>query len=495
MNLKNFDIDKFLHSSFFNIPITNISPIYCEFTKRLEHIAQKAGTGSNGFKQRKEAILKASPNVTQIIRIMTSASYIRPLLELWNENIKYVGNSSPSAVPCTQNIIEHIDDLATNSRKGRLSRMALYDLCRIFFKYYNLLYSLPSISICLRRHIKKYGDSERLFGLEGLRPLAKEFLNENGHKFLAEQASRNGLALVDEAKTHSIPTDKSRFFEVSQHYHYMKKLNALMPNEDSPILLEVSEPRVYESKIDSSSRLGHKVVEILMGSLINGNFSPSGQWRNTILKIAGDPRIPRTSMTYATWWGHIDAKRPQMHYPQRMREWLSKWDLDLFLRIVREYAKQPCNFDMQRMYPAREKFMRGIFHKGLIRESRLFLGSATARYIKNSVDNDYTPHFTRINGQNHLAVFYFNLGRVHIIDGTHNFALRIFDRLPSNSPILDFENNISDWELRAGLMMKYMREFGDQNGYRNITHSGLWQIPAVRFMRSLGLDILEKDVM
>ena len=58
--------------------LVDYSTHYAELCARLHTIGSKAGTGSNGFKLRKQNIMKVQPNITEIIRVMESSKYIRP---------------------------------------------------------------------------------------------------------------------------------------------------------------------------------------------------------------------------------------------------------------------------------------------------------------------------------------------------------------------------------------------------------------------------------
>ena len=448
-------------------------------------MCKKLGTRGQGFKTRREALLHAAPDVRRMINIMQGASFIRPLIDLWLKGHPTVD------IPCTPELLDHLDRLACASRRGRLGRLALRELCQLFFSRYDTLPHLAALCRVLRHQFSLYQMRELLFGLDKFKVQGELFLQAEGHVQLVRLTEAHGSILTDEARAHGIPLTDSRFFETSQYVYYLSRLRKLQANEQSDLLAELQAPHVHENRLSHSKRLGHEVMVILIDTLRKAHCSPSEAWRTTLLAIAGDPRVPKTNRSYMDWWAHIDAS-----YAETMCEWLAEVDMKLFLRILQDYAQREGGAALQRMYPDRACFLQGIFQKKLVRGTRLFLGTDAKRYIERTCRDQYLPYSTPIldSQSKDLAVFYLNLGKAHIIEGTHNFKLKILSQIPPNSALSGYKSQTEQSDFKTRLKSQYEKAFG-QGGYFEKVHLGNWRRDAVAYLRSLDIPLFESDVM
>lgn len=466
-------------------PPPDETQFYEELAVKCEKMCRRLGTRGQGFKTRRDALLRAAPDVHRMVSVMQCASFIRPLIDLWQKGHPTVD------IPCTPELLDHLDKLACTSRRGRLGRLALRELCQFFFSRYDTLPHLSALCRVLRHQFSLYQMRELLFGLDKFKAQEKLFLEAEGHTQLARLAEAHASVLSDEAKAHGIPLTDSRFFEASQHVYYLSRLRKLQPNEQSNLLTELQMPQVHESRLSGSKRLGHDILAILIDTLRKAHCSPSEVWRTTLLTIAGDPRVPKTSRSYMDWWAHIDAS-----YAETMCEWLAEVDMELFLRIWQEYAQREGDSALQRMYPDRACFLRGIFRKKLVRSTRLYLGEDARKYLDRMCTEKYRPYYVRIRDSQskNLAIFYLNLGNAHIIEGTHNFKLMIFPKIPPYSSlsvnILSTERN----DFRLKLKMLYEKNFNSSDYFEKV-HIGNWRRAAVKYLQELDIPLLESDVM
>lgn len=465
---------------------------YAELCDQLHIIGSKAGTGSNGFKLRKQEIMAVQPNISKIIQVMKSSKYIRPLLALWNETPAL---TLDFPVPFVGELVAHIDKLAQQSRRGRMGRLALFELCHLFFRFYDDLECIEEISISLKNHLRSYQPNEKIIGLDNVREHIIDIISSSGHEFLAHTALYSDQSLPDVARWYNIPLLNSRFYEKSLLIHYLSRLNRLAPNEDAQILQEIVAPEVYDINLNQRFRLGHQLITRLMDKLIDAGLEPSTLWREVILNIAKDPRLPKTSPTYSQWWQPIDSLRPERKYPLRMRGWLSKVDLEVFLKIMAEFANNQGDPALQRMYPERERFLRGLFKKELIKETRLFLGNKVLKYIKNSDTIEHNLSYVQIKDGGETAIFYLDLGSAHLIEGSYNCAMRIMDKAPQRSCLKKFPKAVYNIALRTRLEDQYRGEFGNASGYYKVVHRHGWQWTAVGHLKEMGVEILPSDVM
>lgn len=495
--MNHIDSSSFAYSSIFPSQpligkLNDYSGKYADLCKRLQRIERQAGKRSNGFRLRKQKIMEITPDITKIIRIMESSNYIRPLLALWNDTPT---DTLAFPVPFVRELISHIDKLAVHSRRGRLGRLALFELCQLFFRFYDDLDCAEEISACLGTHLGRYQPDEKIMGLDKVRADISVIISTRGHEFLAKIALETGKQLHEIAALYNIPLQDSRMYKKALMQLYLTRLKALSPNEEAGVLHEIVSPGVYNIKLYQSFRVGHQIITRLMDKLMDAGKEPSPLWRDVILRIAGDPRMPEQSFPYSQWWTPIELLRPERRYAQTMRGWLSRADLELFLKIMAAYAKSHGDADLQRMYPERERFLRGLFKKGLIRETRLFLGRKVMRYLKAADLGGEFRGYAQINDGGETAIFYLNLGRAHLIVGSFNCAMRIMERIPRKSCLKGFPDVVANTWLRKRLEQQYYDEFRSYGGYYQIVHRQGWQETAVMNLNKLGVQLLPSDVM
>jgi len=282
-----------------------------------------------------------------------------------------------------------------------------------------------------------------------------------------------------------------RFLILCRYQYYLATLKKLKVGENHPVLIEVCKKDVVNSPYSSEKQLGHIILELLIDKSA-GNII-SNDWQKTILTIAGDPRVPKSSSNYQQWWALLGDKRIAL-----MRGWLSRFDLKLFLEVLEQSAKDASNSDMSRMFTSRKIFMEGLFNKGLITESRLFLSSYAERYLKRHYRKKELPEYARVSSQQ-TSMIYLNIaGRVHMIEGSHSFKLKLLDRLPTASSVSKYDvKTISDSEFRTTITQQYWNEFNYADGIRELVHDVHfnWQHNAIMFLRSKGIKITAGDVI
>ena len=459
---------------------------YDGLVRMLEERCKNIGKGG-AFDRRKAALLDAAPSRALVIRAMSDASFIRPLIDLWRTSEKFL-----QAVPPDEKILNHIQRLTLDTTRHRLTRLALRELCMFFFMCYDVLPDVASLGSFLQGQLSLYRQSELMFGLDCLIPCMSDMLTAEGYQFLASLTAREHIPLADMAARYGIPRHGCRFFERSQQAYYILRLKALEPNAEDPLLTEVRQEQVYTKYIRDKCRLGHEVIAILIDKLREAGQAPCELWIDTILAIGGDPRLPRSARSFQMWWMVQGEARLQCMY-----EWLSKIDLELFLQICRGYINDKNRDDMLRMYPAREEFLRGLFRKKLIRQTRLFLGYNVQNYVERYYQGRKKLFSTKITGQPDLAVFYLDLGNAHIVEGTFSFTLKIMDRIPPTSVLAAYDDSVQVRLLGKGLEEDYAGAFHSVHNLFCYRHdpSGRWRYEAVNALISLGVGITTADVV
>lgn len=241
--------------------------------------------------------------------------------------------------------------------------------------------------------------------------------------------------------------------------------------------------------------IGHEVINIIIKKGIKSGKPLPEEWQKVILTIAGDPRVPKSSPSYRKWWDLIDKK-----YIEEFSSWLSRFDLSLFLKAVEIYSRESGNEDMKRMFPSRKLFLEGLHNKNLIGGSRLFVGSDMARYFTRNYDKDEIPKYTKLEEKD-ICIICLRVGELHMIEGSHNSYLWIFDKLPDGNKLFDYDKkHFRKHELGMGLKQRYMTKFRRKNADPpfNIMHhsaSLLWQKKALSAFKKLGLKVKPEWVL
>lgn len=279
--------------------------------------------------------------------------------------------------------------------------------------------------------------------------------------------------------------NESRYLTLARYQYYLDTLKGISVGEDHPVLTELCKAEVVNSPYTPEKQLGHVILETLIdrseGSLI------SAAWQGVILAIAGDPRVPKSSLNYQRWWALLGEKRIAL-----MRGWLSRFDLKLFLEILEQSAKDGSVHDMERMFESRKTFMEGLLEQGLITDSRLILSKHAESYLARHFDKNELPEYARTSSQQ-TSMIYLNIaGRLHMIEGSHSFKLKLFDQLPT-VPNLSREvtSIFDDRDFRAIMTTRYLREYGNRDGFVDLTHDIHlnWQYRAAQFLRTFGVSV------
>lgn len=468
---------------------------YAERVSELNSIASGAGKGSNAFARRKKELWHARQSFREITRVMTSSSYIRPLIDLWRTEPDFFNDAPPCRV-----LFELIERLAEASGRRRLTRLPLRELCLLFFVRYDDIDDLNDLGRLLCRQLDRYAPNELMFGMDRLLGCKESIFTGQGHDFLAKLAERKRVQPLDAAREYGIATN-SRFFQKAQQAYYLHRLRSLAPNQPDDLLVQVR--RVAGQPFEKPRMLGHIVMAILIDKLDKAGAEPSDLWMETILAIGGDPRVARTARSFRLWWQPMGEPRIQC-----MLRWLSKVDLELFLQICREYVGESSREDLARMYPDREKYLRWLFRQDLILQTRLFLGDGVSEYVRRSYDGKKF-HYISMSGSRDLAVFYLEIRapyapdrKLHIVEGTFSFTLKIMEGIPRGSVLNDEYrykyypyDGVPDDRLRTKLVQAYEREFHVDRDEFSKRHQGKdWKRWVVETLQRNGISASYYDI-
>ncbi len=484
----------------FSLPEISLPPFsaedlhlfFDELVEKAEKKIQGIGTREPAFLRRRKELEDAIRRMDDVTDYMSSFLYIRPMLSLWldqNFGERYIREDCPP----DSSFLVFLDSLVDETEKKCLGILTLLELCQVFFVRYNALAEhRGDFGRFIQSQLKRRSTKNNGFGLAELKSNAAHLFSSSGHKWLAEEAQRRNIPLADMAAILDIPQD-SELFRCALGVFFIQSIRSLAPNEDAPVLNELRNPRVNRLAWENDLNLGHVALSIMIDKLENAHQEPGQLWKDIILEVAGDPRVSEQKATYREWWSLLGHHRVEL-----MRAWLSRFDMELFLRIIGEFAKN--DFDMDRMFPQRKKLLEHIFKQNNVGMTRLFLGSQAERFVRDWFNDSKSLFFTRLNDSK-LTVFYYRIGNVHVVEGSHVFAMRILNELPPNCALTKYNEYEGKRELGKGLEERYYASFrrGELRtrvqDLEVINHNGAWLNRAIDALKRRGVNIKEDEIL
>ncbi|MHA6962500.1 EH signature domain-containing protein [Zobellella denitrificans] len=375
----------------------------------------------------------------------------------------------------------------------RLTRITLQQLAQLYFRRFDQLNEREGL-----RELLEYILLEQLKKLpapkiENLRTDPLQTLKEQGYWLLTLQGPRQLVEQVQEQGSELGETfnalglqgfDDGRYGDICRAHFYLETLRNLSVGKWASVMDELLKPSVSKAPFEGNRRIGHAALEILID---RAGQEPGDTWQNFILNLAGDPRIARTASNYREWWQPLGEERIQ-----KVRGWLSKEDLRLFLQAVEQYGIESGKQDLQRMFPARKRFLEGLFRLKLIRHTRLLLGSKARLSVRRILGKEVQTSFASMDGQmSDKAVIYLDCGDFHLVEGSHSFKIWVYLAPPSDNLRSYERNSFTYHELTKNIPVKYRNQYPGLP-YDAITHQPhIWQNKVFVFLANngIGLDI------
>ncbi|MFD2531451.1 EH signature domain-containing protein [Gracilimonas halophila] len=268
----------------------------------------------------------------------------------------------------------------------------------------------------------------------------------------------------------------SQTFREIESGYILKRIDEIDLKKKSKLPSDLKRGGYFEVPYHSEL-LGHEILRRILRNLSSVDLHH--YWIDLILDIASDPRSSKGSENYVKWWSKIDQR-----LINEFIKVLSHNDIILFLDAIEDFADETNNKTMQRMYESRKKLLKGLAIQGLIDESRLVLPKRAKRFIKQKRKNLDQSFIANLNAHQGLCVIYLRIGRLHIIEGSHNFAMRVFYDLndvvdlmkPSTKSLTYLGLTNLDWEYE---------NFTGRSAY-NFTHDqfGRWKKKIIRLIQS-----------
>ena len=449
-----------------------------ENTEKLSEMAESAGTGSRRFEEAQQALLAAAQRGEQ-------ALYERLRRRIDIRALSYLLGSEGDEAQQIQLTPQLVSRLT--GPRPQLAMPTLLRLISAWFRRYDR-FNHPQGLQALGRLLQSQLEQRKNTGRTGLLPLYTEhralLFSADAASQLATRAGAAGNFETTIEQYGLAKQSDSRLVTLARARYYLARLKALPVGADSPLLNKVTQPEIRDAPLDGEGELiGHAVLRSLISRA--GANSVSDAWRNTILSIAGDPRVPQGHLNYLNWWSRLEPA-----LTDKVRGWLAGFDLKLFLDALEQYGQDRNDEDLQRMYPARKRFLEGLLKLGLINNTRLFISRHMKHYLRRTFKEEELPAYAIVSDSR--SMIYLDVAGMHILEGSHNRAVYGVPRLPQASRILDF--GILEFDERVlgrGLLEQYAAEFnGDDSDQLEVSHhpeNFNWQHKVIQYLQRQGV--------
>ncbi len=456
---------------------------WSSLTVQTKKIADGAGQGEE-FKALEQQINRyvMYDQKEKLKQILIKRKGVRVLTQLWIDKEEVRKNS------LNEETIDYIQ-----AKHPKLGMSSLMNLISLVYRYFDALVDgniFNRLTQWLKQQIEQRLKDRKNTSDTILSVLnqAKWLLDLTAPKALVNLAKQNHLDLNEQLKKlrlNELP--QGRFLDSCHAQYYLDTLKEIPVGEQHDVLHELLKQDVATMPFEDGKRIGHIALEIIIDRSAG---APSEIWQNFVLNLAGDPRIANTSTNYRQWWKPIGENRVKA-----VTSWLAKEDLRLFLGAIEEYANYTGDEALNRMFPARKRFLEGLYEHGFVRNTRLMLGNNAAKTVKTVLGNNLNINYINLSGsqETHTSIIYLDCGDFHIVEGSHEFKLWIYMGLPSEK-IIDY--SLSEF-TRSDLIHRFPREFRTtypNNNFKDITHTPTtWQNRAIEFLTENGIELdLEK---
>ena len=450
-----------------------------EATQKVAATGGKAGKGSDAFQVACKALLGIVLRGEQhrLSEEIHRTIDVRAFTYLLSASDKFAASILLTEELLTQLLVP----------RSPMSKLSLVQLVRSYFTHFDKLVEaerLPIVCDFIKAQLAHIDTKIESSDVVRFAKLAGICFSPAGPSNLVSYANNNEMdfdTAIDRCGLRSF--SDGRFLTLCRFQYYLETLKKIPVGSDDPVLSEVVKPEVANAPFSNNMQLGHAILEILIDRSAGRPISQS--WQSAILSIAGDPRVPKTSRNFQQWWVLLGEKRIGL-----MRGWLSRLDLKLFLQLLEQSAKDGSVSEMERMFESRKIFMEGLVEQGLVTNSRLFLSAHAEAYLKSNFNKDELPEYARVSSPQ-TSMIYLNIAdKVHMIEGSHSFKLKLLDSLPSRPLLLSYEAvKFEDFDFRN--ITLYERKASNQDGIRDLTHDVHlhWQHKAIQFLSGMGVPL------
>lgn len=469
------------HISFSNVHHEGWDPVVA----RASSLSEKVINGPVSYRDSEDArALAYSADFDKLLVTGLSRRQKRGLFGLWAGDGKVARE--------TLNLERLKTILSRDSDLGRLTVLAL---TRLYFNHFDLLdewspgasaFIQTQISMQLKRNPKAQSKAKNLTTFFSENPKWRTALD--GPSLVSRSLTSAETRLDDFLTEHHIQDlSSSRYVQIIRQHVYLDRIRQADHCAHHKFLSDFTgagATSTLESRSSDGRYFGHLIIEAMADK---PEMKPHASWINTIFEIAGDPRMA-FSPKWQQWWQPVNEKSRR-----RVISWLSGDELKLFLAAVKEATQY--DFEQARMFPARKRFLEGLYNLGLIKETRLFAGNIIRADLKERLGNNLLASITTVQSAPRLAVISIDCGDFHIVEGSSSFKIHVFT---AGSP-----EKLKDWakirftrsDFATNIPVIYGSEFGWDSVESIVHHRQTWQFNTLQFLGDHGIAIDAESVM
>ena len=297
-------------------------------------------------------------------------------------------------------------------------------LVTVYLELYDQLEGRPELGRFLLDHYQDLDEPRRISPSDQrFRNFASLLFVEGAPRKFAEDVVSNQKDVAELSQQAGLPS-VGDFHDTVWRWYYVTHSKEVAHGTVSRILNEAVRSGLYEQPLEGR-KVGHLLVEVLVSRCIQENRAIPDQWLSYILRIAGDPRKSATSLQFQSWWAPQEST-----ILKKVKASLAKRDLEFFLQLLEEFSVQQGG-DMERMYPARKRFLEGFLAEGdSVQDALLILSKSGQQYIRDKLPLEERKEFSSsvLHGGNNpnQSAIYLELPNGHLIEGSHQSKLRIY---------------------------------------------------------------------
>lgn len=460
-----------------------------DLEKQLAQLNSKIGHGSE-YQQIKSELVDAvnSRNYSRIKKMLAKKVTARALTQLWADD----EHNEHKLLSAT------LLHALVESQKPRLGRLPIITLIHLFFNRFDQLdhCSNDADKSIFRAFAQVLREQLSALPIKSSTTTEPDIITrlQTSHGWLLDSDSPNKL--VDLVRANNLELDhylekegikpliQGRYSDVCRGIYYLEKLKMLAIGSDDTVFSELLKPEVNLIPFGESRCIGHAALEILID---RSEVYPGDVWQQYILNLAGDPRIASTARNYRQWWLPLGEARIE-----KVRGWLSKEDLKLFLQAVEQYGIESESLKLQRMFPARKYFLLGLQDMGVINSARLMLGGKAETAVTTFIGKDLKTNFISLKGSDlsDKAIIYLDCGNFFIIEGSHDFKMWVY-LAPPNPDLTSYETReLNHQDLTKSTYKKYHDKYKKLSSLYVIHDiKGAWQNKVIDFLYKSGANL------
>ena len=441
------------------------------FSDRAKKLTSRAGTGA-----RFEAMLdEVRDHIDQqawepLLARLSDRTYARALTTVWMED---AGRAQASLSELTlERLVE--------AQLPKVSRMTTSALIAAYLDYFDeldewvpglrgVMASTVQLTVAQQKPRDAFPDI-----LDAIRIFPEHYLYRESPSRLAKHLVNTKVSLTEHLRGAGLTgLDAGRFGSQVRDALYLEQIRAADPQQDYDFLNEISAKNVFEAP-GPNGLFGHALLNELISRPVE---PPSEQWLDTILVIAGDPRLRETA-SFRQWWRGIPD-----HLTRRVISWLSAEDLRLFLMAVEAFGEEAGIDSLKRLFPSRKRFLLGLYDTGLVKETRLILGRNAKRAVKGHLGKNIRSDIAAFESQHDTAVIYLDCGDFHIVEGSHNFRMWVYLGQPDDALTNRARRSFSRDDFIYLVPDRHARSSPlGWNGHGDFTHQGFWQRKPIQYL-------------